>query len=182
MGHKLHHLLNHDLDKLIPTLIIGDFNTHTIWWSLSECALSAWADDFTEWLDTNNLSILNLPGIPTWQGSREGDCPSILDLAIANTAVTQDSHVSEATVSFVDPLSSDHAVLTIYVYPSVSLTYLPQPHLAGYQANNKLHNSWIKAFHLEILSLTWLLAKLSKPLGNRPLSPYTKQIRICFHS
>ena len=79
MGHKLHHLLNHDLDKLIPTLIIGDFNTHAIWWFLSGRAPSAWADDFTEWLNTNNLLILNPPDVPTWQGSREGDYPSILD-------------------------------------------------------------------------------------------------------
>jgi hypothetical protein len=66
-GHNLQYLFNHNLNELVPTLIMGNFNTHTVHWSLSGHASSAWADDFTDWLDINNLSICNPPGEAMWK-------------------------------------------------------------------------------------------------------------------
>ena len=32
-GHGLHYLLTHTLDETTPTLLMGDLNTHDLWWS-----------------------------------------------------------------------------------------------------------------------------------------------------
>jgi hypothetical protein len=38
--HALPHLLSSHLDQSIPTLVIGDFNTHSIYWSLPHSYIS----------------------------------------------------------------------------------------------------------------------------------------------
>jgi hypothetical protein len=72
-GHNLQYLLQHELDPLTPTLLIGDFNTHSPRWSLPDHTPSPWAHDFENWLDDNGLADINPPGIPTWHSGQEGD-------------------------------------------------------------------------------------------------------------
>lgn len=57
--HTLQRLFDHDLDELTPTLVVGDFNTHSHRWSLPGHEPSSWAGRFDEWLDANGLSLLN---------------------------------------------------------------------------------------------------------------------------
>jgi endonuclease/exonuclease/phosphatase family metal-dependent hydrolase len=41
-GHDLHYLLTAHLDDLTPTVIMGDFNTHSPQWSLDNRPASSW--------------------------------------------------------------------------------------------------------------------------------------------
>ena len=150
LGHNLQHLFDHDLDELTPTLLVGDFNTHALWWSLPGKAPSVWASDFTTWLDTHNLTIHNPPNQPTWQGNRDGDQALVLDLVISNKAAATDYRLSEAEISFPDSLSSDHAVISILIYPSLSIALQPPPQPTRYNTDDKLKQPWIKAFRLAL--------------------------------
>jgi hypothetical protein len=59
-SHTLDYLFQHDLDETVPTLLIGDFNTHSLHWSLLGQTLSLWRHAFEEWMDGNGLTVLNL--------------------------------------------------------------------------------------------------------------------------
>ena len=45
-GHGLYPLFSHNTDELTPTLFIGDFNTHSLLWSLLDSTTSSWAREF----------------------------------------------------------------------------------------------------------------------------------------
>ena len=79
--HTLQRLFDHDLDELTPTLVVGDFNTHSHRWSLPGHKPSSWVGQFDEWLDANSLSLLNPLHVPTWRSARTDMRPSVLDLA-----------------------------------------------------------------------------------------------------
>jgi len=68
--HTLQCLFDHDLDELTPTLVVGDFNTHSHRWSLPGHEPSSWVGRFDEWLDANGLSLLNPLHVPTWRSAR----------------------------------------------------------------------------------------------------------------
>ena len=61
-------LLALDLDPTIPTLLIGDFNTHSLSWSPLGWTKSHWADRVEEYLATQTYSLLSVPRIPTHRG------------------------------------------------------------------------------------------------------------------
>lgn len=81
-GHALSHIFSHELDTNIPTLFLGDFNTHSPKWSLPHSTTSSWAHAFHEWMDENGLETLNPVNEHTW--FQHGSRPSIIDLALAN--------------------------------------------------------------------------------------------------
>lgn len=81
-GHALTHIFSHSLDNNIPTLFLGDFNTHSPRWSLPHSTTSSWAHSFHEWMDSNGLETLNPVNEHTW--IQLGSRPSIIDLALAN--------------------------------------------------------------------------------------------------
>ena len=47
-GHALHHLMAHEIDDQKPTLLIGDFNTHSPRWSMPGKTLSSWASQLMD--------------------------------------------------------------------------------------------------------------------------------------
>ena len=49
----------------IPTLLVGDFNTHSHTWSPLGLTLSTWANTLEEWAAANTLKLLTIPGTPT---------------------------------------------------------------------------------------------------------------------
>ena len=135
-GHNLHHLLHYDPDDRIPTVLLGDFNTHARRWSLPDRTPSSWALALTDWFDQCGFYCRNPRDLPTWAGSREGDRPSIIDLILANDAATYSAQLSDTTVSFEDSLGSDHAALTFTIYPLDSITLIPPPAPAGFHAED----------------------------------------------
>ncbi len=79
-----------DLDPLIPTLVTGDFNTHSRTWSPRDITPSTWADRVEEWAVGNLLALANEPGRITRRGAgHERD--STIDLTWYNDAAVTDA-------------------------------------------------------------------------------------------
>jgi hypothetical protein len=145
-GHGLAPLFSHDADELTPTLFVGDFNTHSLLWSLPHSTTSSWARDFEEWMGHTGLSILNPLDIPTWFGSKPTDHLSILDLALGNEASILAGQLSPIEISQAESLASDHAMLIFQIYDITDLALAPPPMLSGYRADDEHKASWMKEF------------------------------------
>jgi hypothetical protein len=145
-GHTLNNLLSHELDDQIPTLLIGDFNTHSPLWSTPDRTPDSWASTFTDWLKTNGLHCLNPRHITTWMPPNNTQQASVLDLVFANDAAYLSAQLGEVDISFDHSLGSDHAAVTIHIYPLDSPTLIPPPAPTGYRAKDEHKDAWMKEF------------------------------------
>jgi hypothetical protein len=145
-GHALGNLLSHELDDQIPTLLIGDFNTHSPLWSIPDRMPDSWATTFTDWLEANSLHCLNPRHTTTWSPPDRDQQASILVLILANDAAHLSAQLGKVDISFEHSLSSDHAAVTIYIYPLDSPTLIPPPTPTGYHAEDKHKDAWMKEF------------------------------------
>ncbi len=85
---SLQTLTSLDIEAIMPTLVVGDFNTHLPSWSPPDVHRSAWAGQPEEWAATNLLTLANNPDEITRRGSeRERD--SVVDLAWYNETAVQ---------------------------------------------------------------------------------------------
>jgi len=50
-GHGLCNLPRHNLDDLTPTIVMGDFNTHSRRWSFADQPASSWSQHLTDWFN-----------------------------------------------------------------------------------------------------------------------------------
>ena len=144
--HNLLHLFSSELDPLIPTLLMGDFNTHSHIWSFPYATISPWASDLVDWFDDQGLELLNPPSIATWKSCQDGRRDSVLDLALINEAVAISGQISPLRISFEESISSDHAALLLLWYPAESIAIAPPPELSGYAIDELLKASWVKLF------------------------------------
>ena len=146
--HAIPHILTSELDQSIPTLFMGDLNTHSIYWSLPHSRQSPWADELVEWFDEQGLHLQNPEGVPTWRSARDDDSqrPSIIDLALINPAAIFSDQFSDLSISFSNSLSSDHASLSIYWFLEVSIAIRPREVLTGYAIEDEGRDDWIKHF------------------------------------
>ena len=141
-GHSLHHIFSHELEANVPTLFLGDFNTHSPRWSFSYFTTSSWAHTFHDWMDDNGLETLNPVNEHTW--SQPGSRPSIIDLAIANESARFFTNLSSVTVSWTHSVS-DHAALLINFYPETSTpTIIHEPR--GFHIDPDRKEKWTNAF------------------------------------
>jgi endonuclease/exonuclease/phosphatase family metal-dependent hydrolase len=108
----LQKLLEIDIDAIIPTLVIGDFNTHSQEWSPSDIPKSCWAGRLEEWAARNLLTLANNPGEITRKGA-EHERDSVIDLAWYNEAAIQKATFTGLAVDWKGNLASDHAMLQI---------------------------------------------------------------------
>ena len=141
-GHSLAHLFSHTLDDLIPTIILGDFNTHSPRWSLPHSTHSSWAPAFHEWMDSNGLETLNPTNEHTWQ--KRGSRNSIIDLALANESARFIANLSALTVSW-PQAASDHAALLINFHPDHT-SPPPPPELHGFHIDQDRKEEWYNSF------------------------------------
>src|SRR5260370_42644162 len=81
-------LLRLDLDPLVPTMVTGDFNTHSRLWSAPTTTPSHWAWKVEEWAIRNLLTLANEKGVVTRQGAG-GDLDAVLDLVWLNDTPAQ---------------------------------------------------------------------------------------------
>ena len=144
-GHALHALLDTDIDDTIPTLMFGDFNTHSLLWSLPSTTLSPWASALEIWFTNQGLHLLNPPDIPTWR-SRDNQRPSILDLALCNDAALFSDQFLPILISFEDSLGSDHAAITTSWIPTYVLPNTEESDMVGFSIVDKLRETWCKEF------------------------------------
>ena len=145
-GHNLLHLFCSSLDPLIPTLLMGDFNTHSHIWSLLSATISPWADALVNWFDDQGLELLNPHRLPTWNSSRDDRHESILDLALLNEAGAISGQISPLSISFQESVHSDYAALILTWHPAESIALAPPPLLVGYSVDDSLSESWTKSF------------------------------------
>src|SRR6266851_3645758 len=144
--HTLQHLFDHPLDDLTPTLLIGDFNTHSTHWSLPGKHPDPWADVFCMWMDENRLTLQNSDLTLMWVGTWNSDQPSVIDLTLINECAALSGQLSPVAVSFTESLGSDHAALLTTLYPSNSIALAPPPAPSGYKPDEACHPMWIKTF------------------------------------
>jgi hypothetical protein len=102
--------------------------------------------ELEEWLNQNGLQVMNPDRVPTWVGLREGNRPSIIDLAFTNEAAIFTNQLSPLDVSLGESLGSDLAALLFQIYPLTHLALQPPPAPTGYHAIPKRCDSWMRAF------------------------------------
>ena len=146
-GHALHHLLSNHFDDAVPTLMMGDFNTHSARWSFPFATISSWSRDLEDWFSDQGLHLINTPRVATWQG-RDEQHPSVLDLALLNDVALFNDQFSSLSVSFTDSLGSDHAALNISWVPTTAIPLTSPSPLPGFKIVDELRDSWIRRFRL----------------------------------
>jgi len=144
--HNLLHLLSHELDPLLPTLLVGDFNTHSHVWSFPYSTISPWASDLVDWFDNQGLELLNPPRVATWESGCDDHRPSVLDLALINEATAISRQISGLHISFEESISLDHVALRLLWYPTKSIAIAPPPVLTGFAVDDLYMDSWLKIF------------------------------------
>jgi hypothetical protein len=105
-------LLALDIDAIIPTLVIGDFNMHSRTWSPTSIPRSQWAEWVEEWATVNLLTLANNLGEITRKGAAH-ERDSMIDLAWYNEAAVQSATFTELNVNWKGSLGSDHAMLHV---------------------------------------------------------------------
>ena len=146
--HNLLHLFSSSIDPLIPTLVLGDFNTHSHIWSFPYSTISPWASELVDWFDDQGLELLNPPRVATWESGRNDRHPLVLDLALLNEAAAISGQISDLQISFDKSISSDHTALRLLWYPAEAIALAPPPELSGFVVDELLRDSWTKLFGL----------------------------------
>ena len=96
----------------IPTLLVGDFNTHSRTWSPLGLTPSTWAHALEEWAAANTLELLTIPGAPTRRGQlAQNQRDSTLDLAWRNFSAQVRGTFQGAMVDWPGSFGSDHALI-----------------------------------------------------------------------
>ena len=99
-------ILDIDINLHTPTIISGDFNTHSRKWSPPGIWQSPWALDIKEWAVSQTLELTSPPGTPTRKGDRRQK-DSTLDLIWISKAATLDDTFQDIKVDFSTSLGSD---------------------------------------------------------------------------
>jgi len=150
--HTLLPLFMNPLPSFIPTLIAGDFNTHSSTWSFPGATVSKWAGSLEDWFEDSDLVLASPPQVATCRGEatkRGGvQADSVLDLLLLNGAASDSGLFSPVSVSFSDSLGLDHSAPFISWFPPT----VPRPYkrliLPGFVLQDSLHDTWTKAFPL----------------------------------
>jgi Reverse transcriptase (RNA-dependent DNA polymerase)/Endonuclease-reverse transcriptase len=141
----LNMLLNIDISATTPTLIIGDFNTHSPSWSPPDTPRSHWAGRLEEWAAINLLTLANNPGEITRRGA-EHERDAVIDLAWYNEAAIQRGTFSGLTIDWQGSLGSDHALLSVSGRPNDhGHAHMPEDDL-GLVTDPERRGDWIRAF------------------------------------
>jgi len=145
-GHNLHSLLASECNDVVPTVLCGDFNTHSRMWSLPSATLSPWAIPLEEWFNANDFDLISPPRTVTWVSDHPGQTSSVLNLILLNTARVISDQFSDASVSFADSLGSDHAALSWTWTPISAIPSVVSESLPGFVIDDDLADSWAIAF------------------------------------
>jgi hypothetical protein len=138
-------LLALDIDAITPTLVIGDFNTHSRTWSPPDVARSTWANDVEEWAAANLLALANTPGEVTRRGA-EHERDSVIDLAWYNEAATQAATFSDLRLDWDGSLASDHAMLHVTGLTREATPTHHEETNPGFVIDPEKSDEWTRAF------------------------------------
>jgi hypothetical protein len=139
-------LLALDISATMPTLIMGDFNTHSRSWSPPDTPRSSWATQIEEWAAANLLTLANNPSEITRRGAGN-DRDAVLDLVWFNEAAIQDATFSNLVVDWAGSLGSDHAMIHIsgQTREHTAAREANEDHL-GFVVEPDKKDEWIRAF------------------------------------
>ena len=87
----------------LDAVVLGDFNTHHPWWDPLNTTTSTNADQLVDWIEDNNLLLLNTPGEGTFYRPNLRQ-PSVLDLTLVTTSI--ESQINDWQI--LPDLGSDH--------------------------------------------------------------------------
>jgi endonuclease/exonuclease/phosphatase family metal-dependent hydrolase len=142
---SLQKLLEIDINTIIPTLVIGDFNTYSQAWSPPNIPHSQWTSHLEEWAATNLLTLANNPGEITHRGTKH-ERDSVIDLAWYNEAAIQAATFTGLTTDWEGSLASDHAMLHTLGHPrEKSLNQTPESDL-GFVIDPERRDEWTHTF------------------------------------
>jgi hypothetical protein len=169
----LNALLALDLDPIVPTLVTGDFNTHSHSWSPDGIQPSPWAERVEEWAVGNLLMLANEPGVVTRKGASH-EHSSTIDLTWYNDAAIEDTVFSNWTLDWEGSLGSDHA-LTRVQGSLLRPTQLPQEGTTdlGFVINEEKGTEWGQRFKEAVGS--------PAPLPEKPMAAQVEELANQVH-
>ena len=107
----LHTLLSLQLDPLTPTLLTGDFNSHSRTWSPKDWGTySSSTTQIEGWAASQGLQLLSEVGVTTRRGEN-GARDSTIDLMWCNLAAWRSGTFSGVEIDWEGSLLLDHALL-----------------------------------------------------------------------
>ena len=142
---SLQALLTLEIDAIIPTIVIGDFNTHSLTWSPPDTPCSHWAGCIEEWATTNLLTLANNPGEITCKGA-DHERDSTIDLAWFNEAAIQAATFSGLEIDWEGNLGSDHAMLWLLGCPHSNAATRPSEADPSFVIDPEKKAKWIHTF------------------------------------
>jgi hypothetical protein len=167
-------LLSLDLDPIIPTLVVGDFNTHSRSWSPQGLTPSPQAGRLEEWAVGNLLVLANEPGVITRRGAGQ-DRDSTIDLTWYNDAAIEDATFGDWTLDWAGSLGSDHALTR--VQGSLLRTAMqPDPNTEdlGFVIDEDKADEWSRHFKAMLGPLP--------PLPNQPTADEVEELAQRVHN
>jgi endonuclease/exonuclease/phosphatase family metal-dependent hydrolase len=137
-------LTAHDFDPALPTILVGDFNTHSHSWSIPGRPQSTWAEALEDWFEAQTLTIASPTQTPT--RCEDGHAPSVLDLLLVNTAASWSDQVYFDFLSFSASLASDHALLSFTWAPEFTMPDLTNTSAPRWKVTESLRDHWQDSF------------------------------------
>jgi Reverse transcriptase (RNA-dependent DNA polymerase)/Endonuclease-reverse transcriptase len=167
-------LLAIDLDPIVPTLVVGDFNTHSRSWSPSDIRPSPWAEKLEEWAVGNLLVLANEPGTITRRGA-EHERDSTIDLTWYNDAAIEEAAFGNWSLDWAGSLGSDHA-LTRVQGSLIRTARLPESDSQdlGYVIDEEKAAEWSRRFKDELGP--------PPPLPDQPTAEEVETLANCVHN
>jgi hypothetical protein len=160
---SLQALLSLNIDATMPTLVVGDFNTHSATWSPPTILRFTWAGHIEEWAATNLLVLTNTPGKVTRQGT-EHEHNLVIDLAWYNVVVIWEGSFINLHIDWEGNLGSNHTLLQISGHLQPSIAIPRESNKLGFLVNPDLKDEWLKVF------------KACPPPSELPFSPTTVEV------
>jgi Endonuclease-reverse transcriptase len=147
---SLKDILAIDTDLHIPTIIGGDFKTHSRAWSPTGICQLAWALDIEEWATSQTLELANPLGEPMRCGSKNQK-DSTLDLIWTNEAAKLDDSFQGLQIDYMASLGSNHTGIWVtHHLASVTTTTQDDPRLL-YTIQDGAHADWLDQFKTDLL-------------------------------
>lgn len=132
-----------NLDPTIPTILVGDFNTHSLAWSTPGWMKS---DRMETWLASQTFSLLSEPGKPMRCGTvAVNERDSVLDLIWINLAAEQALLFTLLEVDWLGSLGSDHALLCCAIHPNTLILWRAKEQIEGYKIDLGKVEEWLQA-------------------------------------
>ena len=139
-------LLSLQIDPLIPTLLTGDFNSHSRTWSpMGWGNYSPSAVQIEGWAASQGLQLLSEMGIATHRGEN-GARDSTIDLMWCNQAAWCEGTFGGVEVDWEGSLLSDHALLRTRAIVPRKLQRLPEDRSQGFSTDisAKAWEDWLR--------------------------------------